>query len=182
MSLFSKLLGEAGSELLKKAADAVEKATADGVLGALDTVAGTNLKEQAKAHDEQLQTGSHVEPIPASGPSGFSWGPTMPDEENQFNFNGTYRQYFEMIFREDFPGYTVRQETAPNGRRVTYTLLNGGAVALVVEVLSQRCDVYKNRRDCARQGIPYLRFYYDHEGWWNTRAYVVQRIGNALRG
>ena len=25
--------------------------------------------------------------------SGFSWGDVMPDEENQYNFNGTYQQY-----------------------------------------------------------------------------------------
>ena len=30
------------------------------------------------------------------------------------------------------------------------------------------------------QGIPYLRFYYNHEGWWNTRSYVTRRIANAL--
>ena len=180
MSLFSKILGEAGSELIKKAADAVEKAAADGVLGALDSVAGTNLKEQAKEHDQQLQTGSHIEPIPASDASGFSWGPTMPDEENQFNFNGTYVQYFEKVFREEFPRYDVQKETSPNGKRTTFFFRDGGQVALVVEVLSQSCDVYKHRRDCAARGIPYLRFYHDHEGWWNTRAYVVKRVGEAL--
>ncbi|MBQ2062766.1 MAG: hypothetical protein II458_08885 [Oscillospiraceae bacterium] len=185
MSLFSKILGQAGSDLIKKATDAVEKAAADGVLGALDNIAGTNLKEQAKENDKaepKLQTGSHIDPIPEDGPSGFSWGPTMPDEENQFNFNGTHIEYFEMVFREDFPGYTVRRESSPNGKRTAFTFLDGGRVALVVEVLAQSCDVYKRRRDCAAQGIPYLRFYYDHEGWWNTRAYVDKRVGDALKG
>ena len=138
------------------------------------------LKEQAKEHDQQLQTGSHVEPIPAPEASGFSWGPTMPDEENQFNFNGTYVQYFEKVFREEFPRYDVQKETSPNGKRTTFFFRDGGQVAPVVEVLSQSCDVYKHRRDCAARGIPYLRFYHDHEGWWNTRAYVVKRVGEAL--
>ena len=34
----------------------------------------------------------------------------------------------------------------------------------------------------AKEGVPYLRFYKDHEGWWNARSYVVSRIEKALKG
>ena len=43
--------------------------------------------------------------------SGFSWGDVMPDEENQYNFNGTYQQYFENIFRFYFSEYYIRRHT-----------------------------------------------------------------------
>ena len=49
-----------------------------------------------------------------------------------------------------------------------------------IAMLGQSSAAYKIRRDCLRQGIPYLRYYYDHEGWWNTRAYVTQRTRAAL--
>ena len=54
--------------------------------------------------------------------------------------------------------------------------------ALIVELLPQRSSVYKLRRDCATMGIPYLRYYYDHEGWWNTYSYVTERTRAALNG
>ena len=119
-------------------------------------------------------------PVP-KGPSGFSWGETMPDEPNQFNYSGTYWQYFEDIFHKEFAAYTVtRQDNPFSGSAIAYYFSQGGGTLLTVELVSQHCDVYKLRRDCGKQGIPYLRFYYDHDGWWNTRAYVVQRITKAL--
>ena len=35
--------------------------------------------------------------------SGFSWGDVMPEEENQYNFNGSFMEYFEGIFRAELP-------------------------------------------------------------------------------
>ena len=104
----------------------------------------------------------------------------MPDEENQFNFSGTFMQYFESIFSAEFPRYFVEKET--DGSRVIYTFRDGGAKALVVELLSEKSSVYKLRKACQKEGVPYLRFYSDHDGWWNTRAYVVQRVGDTLKG
>ena len=37
-----------------------------------------------------------------------------------------------------------------------------------------------NPEDVVEKGLPYLRFYFDHEGWWNTRAYVTKRVAEAL--
>ena len=34
------------------------------------------------------------------------WGEIMPKDENQFSFNGTYKEYFEKIFTEEFPEYS----------------------------------------------------------------------------
>lgn len=121
-----------------------------------------------------------AEPV-ATGPSGFSWGPVMPNEPNQFNFPGSYLEYFRDIFNRDFPQYRVSTQENPKSSRIQIcTFWQGEQKALVVELLSQKCDSYRLREDCARKQIPYLRFYYDREGWWNTRAYVIQRIQKAL--
>ena len=50
----------------------------------------------------------------------------------------------------------------------------------MVEITAQSADIRKLRRDCERAGMPYLRFYYNHDGWWNARSYVVKRIKTAL--
>ena len=113
-------------------------------------------------------------------PSGFSWGPLMPEEENQYNYGAPYREYFEHIFRDDFPQLRAEKESLRDGKATVYTLFLGDRKALVVELLSERSDAKQLRRRCAQAGIPYLRFYYDHEGWWNTREYVVKRIRGAL--
>jgi hypothetical protein len=46
--------------------------------------------------------------------------------------------------------------------------------------MSDGTQRYKLRNECRAQGIPYLRFYYDHDGWWNTRSYVTRRIAGQL--
>ncbi len=116
------------------------------------------------------------------GPSGFSWGPEMPDEENQYNFNGTYKEYFDNVFRSEFPEYMIESADVNYGRATVFTFWDGGKKALVVELISRKSSVYKLRSDCNTLGIPYLRFYYDYHGWWNTREYVKKRTQNALMG
>lgn len=116
------------------------------------------------------------------GPSGFSWGPVMPDEENQYNYNGTYKEYFDDVFRSEFSGYMIESVDANGGRATVFTFWEGGKKALVVELISRKSSVYKLRSDCKAMGIPYLRFYHDYHGWWNTREYVKQRTHNALMG
>ena len=115
-------------------------------------------------------------------PIGRSWGERMPNEPNQYNYPGTYWDYFADIFNREFAAYRVEVRKNPRSTAIrSYHFSNpDGAPALVVELLSQGCDANQLRRDCRRQGVPYLRFYYDHEGWWNARSYVVRRINEAL--
>ena len=115
-------------------------------------------------------------------PIGRSWGERMPNEPNQYNYPGSYRDYFEDIFSREFEDYRVRRSENPRtDRAVAYTFFDGARTALVVELLSRRTDTQVLRRSCERSGIPYLRFYYDYHGWWNARSYVVNRIQDALR-
>ena len=117
---------------------------------------------------------------PYENSSGLSWGETMPAEENQYNYPGTYLEYFDHIFRDDFPEYETVREPGRSSRSYVYTLRSGGADAIKIELLHDSSSAYKLRRDCASIGLPYLRFYYDHDGWWNTRSYVTGRVRKAL--
>ena len=114
--------------------------------------------------------------------SGESWGPVMPAEPNQFNSGKTYVEYFYDLFRLNFPGYQVICQDLP--RRVpatAITFLLAGRQALVVELMSEHSDSNQLRRQCQATRVPYLRFYYDHYGWWNTETYVINRVGAAIR-
>ena len=113
--------------------------------------------------------------------SGDSWGDEMPAEENQYNFAGNYVQYFEKVLREEFPAYTVKTDDSDRSRRTVFTLYSGMSKALVVEVMTESSTAQKIRRACEADGTPYLRFYFDHRGWWNTRSYVARRVRAALR-
>ncbi|MBQ7058721.1 MAG: hypothetical protein IJM83_05395 [Firmicutes bacterium] len=113
--------------------------------------------------------------------SGFSWGNRMPAEENQYNYPGNYVQYFAHIFAEDFPAYQAASEKDPKSSATIFTLYQAGRKALVVELKSESSESNRIRRACQMEGTPYLRFYYDHDGWWNTREYVVTRVRSALR-
>ena len=46
--------------------------------------------------------------------------------------------------------------------------------------MSENSEANKLRASCRAQGLPYVRFYYDHDGWWNTRSYVAGRTRAAL--
>ena len=85
------------------------------------------------------------------------------------------------FFRNEFPEYALQKETVRDGRAVIYTFQKNGETALVVELMSERSNAQKLRKSLRGTGTPYLRYYYDHEGWWNARAYVVQRTRNALK-
>ena len=172
MGLFSKLLGE-NSELgglIKDVANAIKQES-------------VNLHENEETDTETTYGNANAEIIETDseiGPSGFSWGPVMPLDENQYNFSGTYKEYFDHVFRSDFPDYHIESVDVNNGRTTVFTFWNGDRKALVVELLSRKSSVYKLRADCKAEGIPYLRFYYDYHGWWNTREYVKHRTRNAL--
>ena len=133
----------------------------------------------AEAPAEAAPAAEAAEPAPA--PSGLPWGGEVPPaEENSFTYQGTYLEYFEHVFREEFPEYTLDIEQYNNGRRAVVRFMKDGACALVTELLNSSASVFKLRRDTLRAGIPYLRYYYDHEGWWNARSYVTERTRAAL--
>lgn len=172
MGLLSKLLG--GDKELEKAA----KDILNGIL---------SNAQQNPAPAKQPQNAAAAAPearpvVKKASPSGFSWGEEMPDEENQFNYNGSFVQYFEGIFRAEFPNYRLEREDIGGKKRVIFTFFDGARKALVVELMPQSSASKKLRENCAAAGIPYLRYYYDHDGWWNTRSYVVTRTRKALGG
>ncbi len=173
MSLFSKLFKD---EKAEKAATDLLKGLFSGVLKEepAQTAPENTFADQAPVQHVQ-QTAA-----PAAAPSGFSWGETMPAEENQFNYPGTYVEYFDGIFRTEFPAYVTSHTPGYGGRSTVFTLTAGGQTALTVELLSENSSSVKLRENCAKRGIPYLRFYYDHHGWWNTRSYVIARTRAAL--
>lgn len=194
MGLLSKILGsdeKAKSVLdsIQKVADSVLADSADAIKSmqnaaqsALDQSNGQQAANPVNAGPQVIQT-----PETASQPydsgyenSGCSWGERMPAEPNQHNFPGSYTEYFESIFREELPQYTVTSEAVRSGTGTVYTFLNGETKALVIELMSERCSAKALRKECQQAGVPYLRFYYDHDGWWNTRSYVVGRIKSAL--
>ena len=163
MGLFSKLLGGAKDISLEKV---------------LKTVTEAADKLSQNSGDNSFSE-SHAEDIPDSG---FSWGVKMPAEENQYNFSGNYVKYFNHVFTEDFPGYDISYEQPPKSSSTVFTFRQAGRRVLVVELKSRTSESQRLRNQCTEEGIPYLRFYYNHPGWWNTRAYVDHRTRSALMG
>lgn len=113
-------------------------------------------------------------------PSGDSWGPRMPAEENQFTYPGNHLSYFEHVYQEAFPEYLILARRLPNHTSSTITFSLNGRRILVVELVTDHSSLKKIRNAAAQEGIAYLRFYYDHPNWWNTRSYVVRRTSAAL--
>ena len=182
MGLLKKLLG--GTASADEAMNALKNA-AKTVMNEVEKAASGNNPQTGVPNGTVIGAGQPAAPAaPASsaatGQSGLSWGPQMPAEENQYSYPGTYDEYFTVLLTNEFPEYSVAKDVHPSGKRMTFTFTKDGRKALVVEVLSQRSSVRKLREDCRREGLPYLRFYYDHDGWWNTRSYVLGRVGNAL--
>lgn len=128
------------------------------------------------------QSGPAPQSVPQSAPiSGDSWGPVMPDEPNQFNSGVTYTIYFQRLFSEHFPSYRLTCDYRPKGKDCSvFTFWEGERRALVVDVRTDRWQSDRLKWQCERQGVPYLRFYHDHKGWWNTKSYVIRRVGAAL--
>ena len=71
-------------------------------------------------------------------------------------------------------------EDVRKGSAMLFTFIEGGTKKLVVEVISSKSSPYKVRNDCRKQGVAYLRYYYDYDGWWNTKSYVTRRTSKAL--
>ena len=171
MSLLSKLLGDSKKELapvLDALKEAAQKAGVDSILNE----AQASRPAQAAAPQRRAESWSR----PAA--SGFSWGDDMPAEENQYSFKGGYLAYFDMVFSQEFPQYRITRETS--GKNTAYSFWQGERKVLVAELMSERSEANKLRSACRAQGLPYVRFYYDHDGWWNTRSYVATRTRAAL--
>ena len=177
MGLFSKLFG--GD---KEAEDALKKLKelADALNDGEKPSAAKPEQASQPAPQPALQAAPQEDEAP-EGPSGESWGPKMPAEENQYNSGLSYREYFSRIFRENFPEYTVEcAEMGYGSDGVRFEFFQGGRKALVVEVMSRKSNAKQQRAICRKQGIPYLRYYHNYDGWWNTKAYVISRTRKAL--
>ena len=173
MSFLSKLLGG------DKNAEKEVKNLLNGLFGNPQPGQAAAPKQETPAEET-----TSPQPVQSTSRSGFSWGDEMPAEENQYNYNGTYEQYFEHVFAEDFPAYRFEKTYIDDygKHRVIYTFFSGGTKALVIELMTASSEAVKFRNDCRKAGVPYLRFYYDYKGWWNTRAYVVGRMRSVLNG
>jgi len=166
MGFLSKLFG--GDKTAEKAAEDLLK----GIFG------GQNNPPQSNAP-------AAPDPVPAAPASG-GWEESsdsqwdrIPSEPNQYNYGGHFLQYFEEIFAAELSGYRM-EKTTIDGRRYVYTFYGSAGKALVVELMPESCSARKLRNDTQREGVAYLRFYYDHKGWWNTRSYVSSRLHGAV--
>ena len=176
MGLFKEILGGAADLGLDKLVKTVTEAT-EKVVNKVESYADSQPSQNQSSSFSSYSQNSYSE----EAPSGFSWGEQMPAEENQYNYPGNYVQYFAHIFAEDFPAYQAASEKDPKSSATIFTLYQAGRKALVVELKSESSESNRIRRGCQMEGTPYLRFYYDHDGWWNTREYVVTRVRSALR-
>ena len=168
MGLFDKLFGDD-----KKAA---------AFMNFLKEVSEEKEKEKAKAKAEK-PAAPKPEPKPAPepeyAPEGTYWGELMPREESQYNFKGTWHEYFDQLFRTEFSQYRIECEQVDSKTEI-FTFYDGDRTALVVEILPKSSSRQALRRNTRRAGIPYLRYYHNVEGWWNVRKYVVERTKAAL--
>lgn len=188
MGLFDKLNLDKLKQSFEEGTKALENLAESGAkaLNELAESAGLNTgtdgaKPEAAAPAAQPAAQPPRPAAAAAGESGDSWGEEMPAEENQFNFSGNYVEYFSKILREDFAEYRVETDASDMCRRTVFTLYSGLGKALVIEVMTEGSGARKIRNACEKEGTPYVRFYYDHDGWWNTRTYVTRRIRAALR-
>ena len=171
MGLFSKLVGN--DKDAKKAVDFLKGVVGDAV------------NEVAKAAEAAKASGGATpQEARAAVPSSQSMEDgrysSIPAEENQYNFQGTWLQYFDKILHEDWDEYSIRREEGYDDRCPLFVFYSGAKKELVIELKTERSTAQRIKKQCAAEGVRYLRFYYDHEGWWNTRAYVRARISKAL--
>lgn len=183
MGLFSKLLGNT-EEAAK--ADKAAKDLLGGLFGN-DKDSEKKVEQTAKsifgdilnAQQQANRAPTPQQPV-STGSNSYYKGEydSIPTEPCQYNFSGSYEAYFEDIFASEFPQYRTGKYT--DGTSTVYTFFNSNERALIVELKSERSSANKIKRACQADGLPYLRFYYDHDGWWNKRSYVVERISSAL--
>jgi len=118
MGLLDDLLGGRKKEL-SPLLDLL-KDTAQKVVSAAEAAEKAEAAQQPKP-----QAAPAVRSEPVAGPSGFSWGPNMPEEENQFNSGLGYQQYFDRIFRAEFPDCRIDCQSL-RGAKAARRLRGGG--------------------------------------------------------
>ena len=173
MGILSKLFG--GNKDAEK--------TAAELLNSLFANAKDNKSNEQKPQNTQPQNTAPAQPKhPEYDPDLSEWE-QIPAEECQYNYGGDFEQYFEHVFAEDFPAYRTEKAYVNKPdykKRVAYTFYSGASKVLVVELMPEGSEAKKFREDTRKSGVSYLRFYYDHEGWWNKRSYVTGRIKAVL--
>ena len=192
MGLFSDLLKKSVNEAAGKLADAAKTLEQQGAAETANKFAQAAkeaLERQADAFGVKPERPSYDAPsAPAAPAAGGESYPTegdtvydhIPDEECQYNSGVPFLEYFSGIWASEFPGYAVEFSTICPERRYLYTFRQGGAVVLQIELMTEKSEANRFREECRRAGVRYVRFYFDHEGWWNTRSYVVSRVKAAL--
>ena len=184
MGLFDKIFGSAGNDVLKQIKEAAESVAKEATNAINSVTNGSGTTSNSTSNASRPQTGSAADLRPTErAESGDSWGPDMPDEPNQFNSGKPYDQYFYDLFQENFPSYRLTTEKIRKGRATLITFYSGisDQKALVVELMAETSCAESIRYNCRKEGVPYLRFYYNHDGWWNTKSYVVRRVQDALK-
>ena len=167
MGFLDKLFHGNGNEVLGKIKGMAESAVKEARDAAVSGHTGT-----------VISSGNASNSIDA--PYGISWGETMPDEPNQYNFPGDYAEYFTTTYAEAFPTYHLTTESVRKGKATVITFWEIDKKALVVELKSENSTSTTIEFNCRQEGVPYLNFYYNHYGWWNTKNYVVNRTRAAL--
>ena len=192
MGLFDKLVSAVQEGDLNKAMDSLKDLAEEATEGAakLGQAIKENIPEEvlqsikeaagSEEAEPKAEAPAYEAPRAAASESGLSWGEEMPAEENQYNYNGTYEQYFTEIFNTEFSDCEVTKEYVRDGRGICYTFTKDGRKALIVELMSRKSNAQKLRNTARKEGVPYLRYYIDYDGWWNTRSYVVGRTRAAL--
>ena len=179
MGLFSNLFGNSGKDLdnaLNQMKNLADDILDDGQINNQPNQSSAPAFNAEPLRESEQMDSSFIE----EGESGDSWGPTMPSEPNQFNSGLKYQDYFTSVFNEAFSAYQIDKQDVRNYSAAVFTFSQAGSKKLVVEVISERSNPYKVRNDCRAQGIPYLRYYYDYNRWWNTKSYVTRRTSKAL--
>ena len=179
MGLFSNLFGNSGKDLdnaLNQMKNLADDILDDGQINNQPNQSSAPAFNAEPLRESEQMDSSFIE----EGESGDSWGPKMPAEPNQFNSGLSYQDYFSKVFGESFPDYQVNREAHKLGKATLYTFYLAGVKKLVVEVTSCSVYRYKVAKDCRAEGVPYLRYYYDYDGWWNTASYVTRRTARVL--
>lgn len=173
MGLLSKLLGAESKKVENAAVDFLKNIA----------------KKVGESADEKKPQAAQPSPAPAPAAapaeqerSDALWGEIMPKDDNQFSFPGSYREYFEQIFRGEFADLSFELTHPQYYKSDIYNFTQNGGKVLVIELMSGKCTANKLRRDTQRAGIPYLRFYTDCSdiGWWNAKTYVIGCMKKAL--
>ncbi len=182
MGLLSDLLGKKAGSAVKDLLNDAEKKIKDAVKDGVKDGIKDGIKEETGIDLDKAEEKAEAAAAAAEERADALWGEIMPKDENQFSFKGTYRQYFEGIFKEEFPEYSFMLTHPQYYDSDVYSFTKGGEKKLVIELMQKKCDARKLRRDTQREGIPYLRFYTDcsDQGWWNARSYVIGRMKEAL--